>query len=627
MHTSPSTSAPRPGPLRAASWVSAALGGCVGVAFVVNAQHYRFLSDDAFISYRYSRHLVDGLGLVWNPGQAVEGYTNFLWVLIVAAGLRLGIAPEVLTGMLGLASGLAILTLLAAFAARRWGWQDPLIWLAPGGLALSRTYTAWSSGGLETQFFSLLVLLGLLAVLWERERGVERAWVSSLVLGVATLTRPEGGLFALAAGLCLLGDVARRRRTLRSLALWTVPFVLLVGAHWLWRRGYYGTWLPNTFTAKVNGFWWEQGRRYLALFFAEYPLWGFAPLVLWSLARRRNFAAALFGSSAALYLLYLAAIGGGHIGFRFLVPVLPLLYGLAADGIHALVEIPAPRPGARWALAGAATALAAALLAATHWGSLHPAPRENSNGIGTTADADGYARLRIAQGRALRALVDRGRLPADLRIETGAAGALPYYTDWWVLDKRGLNDAQVARQPLARRGAVGHEHTASLAYVREHGVAVVLLGHRLLYEIEPGDLPRSIRVAQAWMQIYNAAARAPRDRLRLECREVEAGAYLIFGTHLDAERLEAVLGPLPRCPERSASEAPGAAKIPRSSGLASKHASRKSAIFAWPAGVGWMPSPEKYSRRTARRGRASKRAARSQSGASSAAATSRTIST
>jgi arabinofuranosyltransferase len=485
-------------------------------------------------------------------------------VVIVAAGLRLGISPEALTVGLGLASGAAILGLITVFAARRWGWRDPLIWLAPGALALSRTFTAWCSGGLETQFFSLLVLLGLLCLLRERERGVGQPWVSSFVLGVATLTRPEGGLFALAAGLCLLGEVARRRRGLRALVVWTLPFVAVVGAHWLWRRGYYGFWLPNTFTAKVNGFWWEQGRRYLALFLSETPLHAFAPLMLLSIARRRDFASALFGISAALTLAYLAAIGGGHIGFRFLVPVLPILSWLIADGVHVLVEIRAAKPGRRWALAGAATALAATLLATTHWGSLHPAPRENSNGIGTTADADGYAELRIAQGLALRALVDRGLLPADLRIETGAAGALPYYTDWYVLDKRGLNDLRVARQPLAQRGRIAHEHTAPLSYVLEREVAVVLLGHKLLVEVAEQDLPLELRGARAWLRLYNRAARSPGERLRLQCRRVEEGAYLVFGTNLEANRLERVLGHLERCPGFPGAAAAESAKMPRS---------------------------------------------------------------
>ena len=44
-----------------------------------------FLCDDAFISFRYARNLLEGHGLVFNPGEYVEGYSNFLWVLELAA--------------------------------------------------------------------------------------------------------------------------------------------------------------------------------------------------------------------------------------------------------------------------------------------------------------------------------------------------------------------------------------------------------------------------------------------------------------------------------------------------------------------------------------------------------------
>ena len=49
---------------------------------------YWFHTDDAFISFRYALNLSEGHGLVFNPGyERVEGYTNFLWVVILAAVL------------------------------------------------------------------------------------------------------------------------------------------------------------------------------------------------------------------------------------------------------------------------------------------------------------------------------------------------------------------------------------------------------------------------------------------------------------------------------------------------------------------------------------------------------------
>jgi hypothetical protein len=52
----------------------------------------RFIQDDAFISFRYAFHSAQGQGLVWNLGELVEGYTNFLWVLILRSAFM--VRPE-----------------------------------------------------------------------------------------------------------------------------------------------------------------------------------------------------------------------------------------------------------------------------------------------------------------------------------------------------------------------------------------------------------------------------------------------------------------------------------------------------------------------------------------------------
>ncbi len=49
----------------------------------------RFIQDDAFISFIYARNWVDGNGLTWF-GTKVEGYTNFLWVILMGLGLKSG---------------------------------------------------------------------------------------------------------------------------------------------------------------------------------------------------------------------------------------------------------------------------------------------------------------------------------------------------------------------------------------------------------------------------------------------------------------------------------------------------------------------------------------------------------
>src|SRR5215470_15559653 len=52
------------------------------------------LFDDAMVSMRYARNLAEGLGLVWNPGERVEGYTDLLWTLWMAAIHATGVSDE-----------------------------------------------------------------------------------------------------------------------------------------------------------------------------------------------------------------------------------------------------------------------------------------------------------------------------------------------------------------------------------------------------------------------------------------------------------------------------------------------------------------------------------------------------
>jgi len=47
-------------------------------------QFWHYINDDAYITFRYSRMLAEGRGPYFNPGPHVEGYTNFLLMLILS---------------------------------------------------------------------------------------------------------------------------------------------------------------------------------------------------------------------------------------------------------------------------------------------------------------------------------------------------------------------------------------------------------------------------------------------------------------------------------------------------------------------------------------------------------------
>lgn len=479
-----------PGEGTRAQWIAlAALTLATAALYGINVERYFFLGDDAFISFRYAANFASGEGLVWNPGEYVEGYTNFLWVVLLAAGMRLGIAPEGLSCALGITSGALVLVLLGRFSAARLGALNPLAWLPLLTLALSRSFTAWSTGGLATQLFTLLILAAQIQFIREQQprEGQSQSkyiWLSSLIFAFATLTRPEGGLFTLVAGLFFLANVLRGKANLRDLCIWVLPWFVIVGSHFLFRYGYYGEWLPNTFYAKVNGFWPEQASHYFAAFQADYQLAYYLPLIVLGMIRGRDLPHLFFGTSIFVYCAYLFSIGGGRFEFRFLVVVLPTLYWLIAEGLRELVD---STETGRSGFLALGVAVAAALLVNTHLGSVSPAAREDRHHIEPIDGTRGYALERAREGKILAGYIKAGVLPKDLLLCVGGAGALPYYTGWPTLDFRGLNDPHIARSQLDERGTIAHEHFADEAYLRERRVAVFDSLNQLVHE---GDVSR-----------------------------------------------------------------------------------------------------------------------------------------
>ena len=58
----------------------------IGILFLFLVSVFQIESeeiDDAFISFRYAENFAQGKGLVFNSGERVEGYSNFLWVILL----------------------------------------------------------------------------------------------------------------------------------------------------------------------------------------------------------------------------------------------------------------------------------------------------------------------------------------------------------------------------------------------------------------------------------------------------------------------------------------------------------------------------------------------------------------
>ena len=63
--------------------------------FIFVAWFWSYSIDDAFVTFRYAENFVNGHGFVFNPGDApVEGYSNFLWLLILSGAVIKSLASR-----------------------------------------------------------------------------------------------------------------------------------------------------------------------------------------------------------------------------------------------------------------------------------------------------------------------------------------------------------------------------------------------------------------------------------------------------------------------------------------------------------------------------------------------------
>ena len=493
-----------------------------------------FLTDDAFISFRYVRNLLEGHGLVFNPGERVEGYSNFLWVLELAALWRvLGVAPEDAAPWLSVACTAGTVGAMLWWITRLPSLRNRGLvgWMALGLVCSSATFAVWTSGGgLETRQFTFFVVLAVVCLSLYRDsrRGL---LVASLSLAAAALTRPEGPLLA---ALCLgwfviqrMADTGRLNPDWRRLTYLAAPFVVLVGAHFLWRYAYYGEWLPNTYYAKHVRPWYESGFRYLRAAALETGLYLLIPLA--AVAMRNRWRASQDGIWALVLLLigvhmaYVMRIGGDHFEYRPLDFYWPLLAVPASMGIVYLASRIANH---RWLrrfsprLAVGARTCAIVLFVPVLFytsaiqGALlfeGAAIRERIKRLHIELDDDNAGWLLAAPGMPMLVAVsndlrhqtsrqfvalplaehrefanqqlrtwkpyeniENGVIPDDALTVAGSIGIRFYYLpDLKVIDSLGLTDATVARNPVERpnhQRGMAHDRYPPPGYLEERGV-------------------------------------------------------------------------------------------------------------------------------------------------------------
>jgi arabinofuranosyltransferase len=401
--------------------------------------------DDAFITFSFSKNLALGNGPVYSNGVRVEGYSNFLWMVLLALPLLItrGAAPVTSARIMG-----APFVLLLGWAvyriARSCGVSRPVAAFCVLLLSFKTDLAVAYLTGLETLPYTALIAFAFAAA---AQSFTEDKWQKiALWAGLAVaLTRIDGfALFGfLLAWMFLRGALRRKARPLRHLLFWFLRLAgppLLVYLLWFaWRWHYYGLLLPSTYYAKslipelmpTHGFDYVSKEVTSGWFGSSVLAW------LWLLWRRRS-AAVLFGTFAFLHLVYVVKVGGDWMPFgRFILPVVPLLVTLLVVGSANLIRTTfRARVFLRWLTPIVPLPfIIMVAIRADHRYLNSPVEQEKTDlAAGMTSCVSRY----MDAAKFLRKIVpSRGRLVTDY------GGVFAYYTDGTIIEMWGLANATI----------------------------------------------------------------------------------------------------------------------------------------------------------------------------------------
>ena len=224
--------------------------------FVHEGETWFTLFDDAMISMRYAKNLVNGFGLVWNPGGlAVEGYTNFLWTLWMAILHVLPVAES----KISLTVMLTSVILLGVILFSVWRIHEKLrhpIAATAFSLACLATYYPlyfWSLRGMEVGALAALASLSALQCLDIEETCPPRSlWWVGIFSALGVLIRMDYLVLAIVFS-AFAAYVAPAADRAKAAATTVGPAILALVALTIFRWGYYDDLLPNTYYLKMTG--------------------------------------------------------------------------------------------------------------------------------------------------------------------------------------------------------------------------------------------------------------------------------------------------------------------------------------------------------------------------------------
>jgi arabinofuranosyltransferase len=451
-----------------------------------------FVSDDAYISFRYARNLSEYGQLTFTLGERVEGYSNFLWTVLLGGFHFVGFSIPIISIILGVGFSMVSLLILWKLSIEIKGnstdldhiihWSSPLI------LVLWAPFAAWSSGGLETMMFTTLALFSIFLTIKKSKSRL--LWGASWVL--TALTRPEGAILFTIAFIWLfidtLADYFKEKQGFQLLALFkhflpliygSILFSITYGIFFLWRIYYYGEILPNTWYAKIYGippsFLFKHGLIYINSFIEVFKIFWLLPILggIFFLGKKTIWKLILPFSAILFWFYYSAKVGGDFMAlFRFMVPALPLmalLLSISIFGWSALFNR-FLKKRSTLIISSFLILYPASLIGylSFNFENISISKEKVQFGMESIRGMINYANDRVMVGKALGRII-KAYPQRDVSLAVGGAGAISFESRAAkIIDTFGLMDKSVARKKIkaGKFFKPGHLKQAPWRYIK-----------------------------------------------------------------------------------------------------------------------------------------------------------------
>ncbi len=337
------------------------------IIWLIHSRSYLpYITDDALISFRYAKRLIQGKGLTFNDGEFVEGYSNLLWVIVVALFGLINDNLIEMTRVIGyICSALTIGAMLYVLKPTiikdniinnlKYNYKKLLALLfGIVFLGLSGTIAVWTIGGLE-QTLIFVLLAWIIALFFKRynevrhnkdsvsyKDSVKKAILPGILGGLLCITRPDSPLFIVSFCIGLFFLFGFNTKTLLKSFIFGLISATFYLGQLIFRIIYYGDFLPNTAYAKLAL---TETRLLNGIGYLFFGLYLILPITIFILILsilaftnkhfRRKFVFLFI--PAFIWSGYVIFIGGDiFVAFRHFVPIIVIFAFILAEAIRSI---------------------------------------------------------------------------------------------------------------------------------------------------------------------------------------------------------------------------------------------------------------------------------------------------